>query len=242
MRIAISGTYSTGKTTLSVALGFLTGIPVTRARTMREILPVTFPGCSLAQCNSIQLMALGMRRFVERVQAESKMNETFISDGCSIQEWLYGSTRMITGFNPAEKPENVKKWIENHPYEWRVFQQTIESFGKVVKYHAKNSYDVIIHLSVEFPMVWDGHRPASELFRAESDKLLNTTYRELGLSPVKVYGSMKNRLKSIVELLNLDTVMRVEDAIGLTNKQRESGKFNIAIEQGGEKQSFMFAV
>ena len=69
MRIAISGTYSTGKTTLSVALGFLTGIPVTCARTMREILPVAFPGYSLEQCNSIQLMALGMRRFVERVQA-----------------------------------------------------------------------------------------------------------------------------------------------------------------------------
>ena len=242
MRIAISGTYSTGKTTLSVALGFLTGIPVTRARTMREILPVAFPGCSLEQCNSTQLMELGIRRFVERVQAESMMNGVFISDGCSLQEWLYGSTRMITGFNPTEKPENVKKWIENHPHEWSVFQQTIESFGKVVKRYAKNSYDTIIHLSVEFPMVQDGHRPASELFRAESDKLLNSAYQELGLSPVKVYGSIDNRLKSIVKLLNLNEVMSVEEAIYLTNRQIGIGKFNIAIERSGEKQSFMLAV
>ena len=241
MKIAISGTYSTGKTTLSVALGFLTGIPVTRARTMREILPVIFPGHLLEQCNSTQLMELGLRRFTERIQAESVMNGSFISDGCSLQEWLYGSTRMITGFNPTEKPESVKRWIDNHPDEWRVFKQTIESFGKVVKNYAKENYDTIIHLSVEFPMVQDGHRPASELFRAESDKLLCNTYRELGLSPVYVSGSIDKRLKMIVEWLNLETVMSIADSIEHTNTQIDNGIFNIGIEQGDGKHALMYA-
>ena len=165
MKIAISGTYSTGKTTLSVALSLLTGIPVTRARTMREILPAVFPGYSLEQCGTSQLIELGIRRFTERIRAELVLNDAFISDGCALQEWLYGSTRMITGLNPAEKPENVRKWIENHPDEWNVFRQSIEAFSKVVKKHVRKNYDVIIHLPVEFPLVKDGHRPTSEIFQ-----------------------------------------------------------------------------
>jgi hypothetical protein len=172
MRIAISGTYSTGKTTISLALSYLTGIPVTRARTMREILPDAFPGYSLEQCGSSELMELGMRRFSERVQAEMQWGNSFISDGCSLQEWLYGSTRLKTGFNPAEKPEQVKRWIEKHPEEWQIFRETIERFGRIVKLYAKDRYDTVIHLPAEFPLVADGHRPASETFRAASEQLL----------------------------------------------------------------------
>ena len=39
MRVAISGTYSTGKTTIALALSYVTGVPFSFARTMREILP-----------------------------------------------------------------------------------------------------------------------------------------------------------------------------------------------------------
>jgi hypothetical protein len=103
MRIAISGTYSTGKTTLSLALSCLTDIPVTRARTMREILPEAFPDYTLEQCGSSELIELGMRRFLERVRAEIKTGVSFFSDGCPLQEWIYGSTRLKTGFNPVER-------------------------------------------------------------------------------------------------------------------------------------------
>jgi len=240
MKIAISGTYSTGKTTLSTALGFLTGIPVTRARTMREILPAVFPGYSLEQCGPSQLIELGIRRFTERIQAELMMDGFFISDGCSLQEWLYGSTRMITGFNPMENPEVVRKWIKNHPDEWRVFRQSTESFGKVVKEHAKKSYDVIIHLPVEFPLVQDGHRPASEKFRHESEKLLLKTYQELELFPIIAQGSISRRLTSIVDALKLDTIMAVEEAIETAISQK--WRSNIKIEQGDEGRIYMIAV
>ncbi|MBJ6941930.1 AAA family ATPase, partial [Vibrio cholerae] len=47
MKIAISGTYSTGKTTLTEALSIATQVPRTQARTMREILPDAVPGKTL---------------------------------------------------------------------------------------------------------------------------------------------------------------------------------------------------
>ncbi|WP_333889024.1 AAA family ATPase [Sphingobacterium siyangense] len=96
-RIVISGTYCTGKTTLSLALSFATGIPSTHAPTMREILPDLFPGKNLKQCSYPELLRLGMERFKNRLEAESGLTTGFISDGCPLQEWLYGSTRLVTG-------------------------------------------------------------------------------------------------------------------------------------------------
>ena len=240
MKIAISGTYSTGKTTLSIALALLTGIPATRARTMREILPATFPDYSLEQCGPSQLMELGMRRFTERIQAELILNNSFISDGCPLQEWLYGSTRLITGLNPSESPKKVKEWINNHRDQWNVFRQAINAFGKVTKDYTKRNYDAIIHLPVEFPFVPEGHRPTSEHFRNESDKRLREVYKELKICPLEVYGSLSKRLKMIVEYLNLDTVISIKEAVDKLNVRKKNGDFSIEIEKRGVGKKNLF--
>jgi hypothetical protein len=143
------------------------------------------------------------------------MGRSFISDGCSLQEWLYGTTRLKTGFNPTENPETVKLWIKEHPEEWSVYRHTIEGFGKIVKGYAREHYDVIIHLPVEFPFVSDGHRPASEIFRSASEQLLRETYDELGICPIEVRGSLHERLITIVSRLNLGTVRNTEEAIAM---------------------------
>ena len=71
MRLAISGTYCTGKTTTSIALAHLTGIPRTHAKTMREILPEAFPGKTLEECTGPELFELGIRRYVQRADRKS---------------------------------------------------------------------------------------------------------------------------------------------------------------------------
>ena len=53
MKLAISGTYSTGKTTTTLALAFYTGLPRTHAKTMREILPIALPGKRLDQLKPV---------------------------------------------------------------------------------------------------------------------------------------------------------------------------------------------
>lgn len=182
-RIVISGTYCTGKTTLSLALSRASGIPATHALTMREILPELYPGKSLRQCSYTELLILGMKRFEERIRTESKLSGGFISDGCTLQEWLYGSTRLVTGAYPDEYPWQIqfKKLLRYRSY--RDFVRLLRGFEGMAKAYALSHYDIFFHLPVEFPFVSDGHRPTSERFRQESEKRLLKTYDEMQIRP-----------------------------------------------------------
>jgi len=235
MRIAISGTYSTGKTTTALALSFLTGITTTHARTMREILPTTFPGKRLEKCNFHELMQLGMRRLSERIIAEQALGNEFISDGCPLQEWIYSTTRMKTGLNPSEKPWKIKLHKKMFSLEWRVFENCISAFGRSVKKYTENHYDVIIHLPVEFPFVADGHRPTSETYRYESEKLLCRTYNELNTKIVEVGGSLEQRLDKIVKALNLNVITTIDDAITKAQEIRTNKFDAVKLENGSSK-------
>lgn len=215
MKLAISGTYSTGKTTTTLALSYLTGIPKTHASTMREILPIAHPGKRLEQCLPNELIELGIRRFFERCESECQYNGHFVSDGCAFQEWIYGTTRLRYGLNPNENRIKViwKKVSNRTSYE--VFKKSIEAFGMVAKQYVRDNYDQIIHLPVEFPFSPDGHRPVKEAFRSESEKLLLKTYAEWGINPLIVQGSLSERLKQITDYLQLQHQMEIEDAITL---------------------------
>lgn len=213
MKIVISGTYSTGKTTTSLALSLLTNIPVTHARTMREILPVTFPEKRLEECDFHELIELGIRRFTERVVAEKKIGEHFISDGCPLQEWIYGQTRNLTGLNPSEKQWKIRLHQLIYSSKWDVFEKAINSFGDAVKKYTRHAYTHIIHLPAEIPFEPDGHRPVSELFRRKSEELLLRTYNELGINIFEVKGSLNSRLKQIISYLGVETKMSVDEAV-----------------------------
>jgi hypothetical protein len=229
MKVVISGTYSTGKTTTALALSQLTGVPKMSAKTMREILPVAFPGKILEKCNFHELIEVGVRRFMERILCEQGM-DSFISDGCPLQEWIYGTTRIITGLNPSEKPWKNKfdKLIRSN--KWKIYEETLGGFGIVAKEYVKNHYDAIIHLPVEFPFDPDGHRPASESFRQKSEILLRDTYAKSGLEVFEVKGSLECRLKKIMEFLGLTPIMPVEDAIIKANQIKKEKIDTIKIE------------
>lgn len=221
-RIVISGTYCTGKTTLSLALSLATGIPSTHAPTMREILPELFPGKSLKQCSYPELLRLGMERFRERLKAESKFSNGFISDGCPVQEWLYGSTRLITGAYPDEnKWTMLWKKIKNYR-QFKDFELLLKGFEGMAKTYTKNNYDIFFHLPVEFPFVSDGHRPTSERFREESEKQLLQTYQEIGINPICITGNILHRLQNILIASNNRSVMDLQTAVELAEEFRKN--------------------
>ncbi|MEU4015876.1 ATP-binding protein [Microbacterium sp. NPDC028030] len=209
MKIAISGTYSTGKTTTSHALSHLTGVPRTHARTMRELLPDVAPGRRLEDCGVAELVQLGILRFSERYSHEGRLPEGFISDGSSLHEWSYGMIRAEVGINP-EDPTSLPS---RESGEAQALDISMAAIGAVVKRHATRSYDVFVHLPIEFPLVADGHRPVSEEFRQRSSDLLLDTLRELALPVHVVGGDLTSRLSAIVSTLALPQVMSIDEAV-----------------------------
>ena len=183
---------------------------------MREILPEAVPGKALEQCGPAELFQLGLIRFTERAVRESEMAGSFISDGSSLHEWVYGKARMTTGINPSDhRVTRLAKQLVTLPYR-PILGKINDAFGAVVKRHAQRSYDEFIHLPVEFPLVEDGHRPVSEEFRALSDRLLKDTLAELGIRYRVVSGSLETRLRKIAEIYALQPVMPLEQAIAGT--------------------------
>ncbi|MCI5761911.1 AAA family ATPase [Lactobacillus agilis] len=216
-RIVISGTYSTGKTTTTTALSLATGIPLINALSAREILTDLYPGRRFQDMTLDELLALGLKRLEERIRAENEaymMNEThsFISDGSVLNELIYGTVRMKVGINPGSTvPHRIIKRVLGIPYK-RFLRTYLDSYGVVVKNHAKEWYTDVIHLPIEFPMVSDGHRPVSEKYRILSDIEILETFRELGFIPNIVTGNVEERVKKIINDYKLPQTMDVSEA------------------------------
>ncbi len=73
--------------------------------------------------------------------------------------------------------------------------------GKVFRDHAARSYDLIVHLPVEFPMRADGHRPVSDEYRAFTDELLRSAPTKLGLRMLHVSGRNDARANEVLTTL-----------------------------------------
>ncbi len=231
MKLVISGSYSTGKTTTSIALSKLTGIPKTHARTMREILPSTFPGKRLERCDFHELIELGIRRFSERIIAEQSLGKSFISDGCPLQEWVYCKTRMKFGLNPTEDKDLVASHRIIHQDKWKIFEEAVNGFEKSIKDYTKSHYDNIIHLPIEFPFTKDGHRPVSDSFRNSVETLLLDTYSELGVNVIFAKGTLENRLQYIAQSLELSVKHPITEIIQSSMNIKRMNFDNILIEK-----------
>ncbi|MFW5850923.1 MAG: ATP-binding protein [Bacteroidota bacterium] len=221
IRIAMSGTYSTGKTTTSYALSYLTGIPRTHAATMREILPKVLPGKRLEDCTPFDLYELGIRRLTERVQHEAHMTEGYISDGSALHEWVYGRSRMRIGINPNKRQfARFASKVKLLPYAVP-FKEFNAYYGNMVKAHAKKNYDVFVHLPVEFSIKQDSHRPINEKFRSLSDNYLMNIITELNIPYVIVKGSVAERLEMLCAHFDFKTQMSVDEAVRLAEIDTE---------------------
>jgi hypothetical protein len=228
MKLAISGTYSSGKTLTSYALSHYVGIPRTRARTMRELLPIAVPGKTLEQCTAAELIQLIVRRHVERVVQESHLPGGFVSDGSSLQEWIYGSVRVVVGINPNDSVHLSELETVERTAEMGFFEQVMDQLGVAVKDHVKSTYDAFVHLPNELELAKDGHRPVNERFRSMADESIAATIDELGINRHVVGGSLSERLNGIVDVFDLTPLIDVHTAI--ERAQREYQAVDMTIE------------
>lgn len=219
IRIAVSGSYSSGKTTTAEALSVATAIPSTGALTARELVVELLPGKRFSELTASELLMLGLRRFEERVQGEAEQPGSRVSDGSVLHEWVYGEARMRVGINPgAPRAHRFAKRVVGLGAN-EAFQRSMDAFGAVAKDRAKRAYDVFIHLPVEFPMRADGHRPVSEEYRHVCDRLLREVLDELGIPCRVVGGSVGERVTQIVELLDLAVEVPIDESVAIASER-----------------------
>lgn len=219
MKLAISGTYSSGKTLTVMALSHHTGIPRTLAKSIREILPDAVPGKSLAECTPAEYLQLAMRRHVGRAVHEAALPDGFIADGSSLQEWIYAALRVQYGMNPSATADLDPVPRSELSAEMLFFEQVVEQFGHAFKQHVSATFDAFVHLRHELPLANDGHRPMNERFRTACDEMLRAALDELRMPYHVVGGSLPERLGAIVELFDLPVVMGVDEAIALAEEE-----------------------
>lgn len=215
MKLAISGTYSSGKTLTVMALSYYTGIPRTLAATIREILPHAVPGKSLAQCTPAEYLQLAMRRHVGRAVHEGKLDGGFLSDGSSLQEWIYAAVRVLYGMNPSATAHLDEVPRAELSDEMLFFEQVVHQFGHAFKQHVKQTFDAFVHLRNELPLADDGHRPMNQKFRDTCDRMLLDTLDELAIPYDVIDGTVAERIAKITARHDLPSVMGVDEAISL---------------------------
>jgi nicotinamide riboside kinase len=219
MKIAISGTYSSGKTRTVMALAYYTGVPRTLAKAIREILPDAVPGKKLAECAPAEFLQLMMRRHVGRCVHEAVLGESFISDGSSLQEWLYGAARVAHGMNPTASADLDRVAAADQDPDMAFFEKVVDQFGHAFRQHVGSTFDAFVHLRHELPITDDGHRPMNENFRTTIDRTLLSTLDDLGLPVYVVGGEFTERLDLIVDHFDLPRVRPVEEAIELAAQE-----------------------
>lgn len=231
IRLVISGTYSTGKTTTKTALSIATGIPLINALSAREILTELYPGRRFEDMNSTELMALGLKRLEERIREEIvlyKDNGSFISDGSVLNEWIYGTIRMKVGINPgSKKVHRLAKAFLGIPAK-QFFKNYLNAYGQVVNLHAKQWYTDAIHLPIEFSMSVDGHRPVSEEYRNLSDVALQEAFTNIGIAPTIIGGSQQQRITDIIKTFDLPVVVPIEKAIQMAEEKIATNREAVA--------------
>lgn len=240
IRLVISGTYSTGKTTTTTALSIATGIPLINALSAREILTDLYPGRRFQDMNATELMALGLKRMEERIREEIVLYHkagSFISDGSVLNEWIYGTVRMKVGINPGSSlTHRAAKAVLGLPAR-SFFKKYLNAYGQVATQHAREWYTDAVHLPIEFDMDPDGHRPVSEKYRILSDQELRTAFTDIGLTPKMIAGTQVERVKQIVDAYDLPLIVPVEEAIQLAGKKIQENREMVAqkiIEQYSE--------
>ena len=213
MRLGISGTYSSGKTLTALALSHYTGLPRTTAKTMREILPEAAPGKTLEECTAAELLQMIVVRHTERVKYEHELAAGFISDGSSLQEWIYGALRVRVGINPNDSVHLAAGEDVERTAELDFFDDVMRQLGVSFKQHVKRSFDAFIHLRNELPLAADGHRPVNDRFRTLADARLLEVLDELEIPVHVVGGSLEERLRTIAAITGLTPVLTEQEAI-----------------------------
>jgi hypothetical protein len=192
MRIAVTGAYGNGKTTLTTVLAPRLSLPRVHGRPMRD--PLGSAPKALDDCSDLELFQLTLRRFAERISVEERNPRGFVSDGSVLHEWIYLVVRLAVGRHPG--PRALVPTAATSPY-----AEVAHHLGAVVKQWTCDAYDLFVYLPADVSLAPD-ETAINERFRALSDRLLLDILHELGRPVHIVHGDIEERAEKVIGLVS----------------------------------------
>ena len=174
LRIAIVGSFSTGKTTLAEELSHRLDLPLL-PETAREVVELGFKLDKDATPETETLIFL--KQYNNEISTEQFVGDRSMIDVMAYAGWV----------------------LDNQPK--RKESALWEECEKVAERRLRGNYSHVFYLPVEFPIVADGLRPMDPEFQQEIDgRVLNLLkYHDLHYHPLS--GSVRERLDQIDSIL-----------------------------------------
>jgi nicotinamide riboside kinase len=176
-RIAIVGSFSTGKTTLAEVLARRLALPLL-PEVAREIVELGFKLDKDATPETEALI------FMRQYNNELSTDE-FVGDRSLIDVMAYAG------------------WVLDNQ-EWRKEMLLWEECVKLAERRLRTNYTHVFYLPIEFPIVLDGLRPDDPEFQEDIDRRLLKLLHSHDLEYTTVKGSVEERLEQIEAHLSAD--------------------------------------
>lgn len=188
MRVAITGAYGSGKTTLVRAFARERGLAVEPVQAMQD--PWGSPPKAATACTGPELVELTVRRLLDRVAAESSTADS-VSDGSLVHDWVFAKTLLLHGSRAdhREPPSRLQQDEVN---------DLLRPVRLAVRSRLAARYDVVAYLPISFAMT-EPAPPVSEQFRVLSDRYLLEELAAAGIGPITVTGTPAERVARLVE-------------------------------------------
>ncbi len=177
LRIAIVGSFSTGKTTLAEMLARRLELPLL-PETAREVVELGFLLDKDATPETEALI------FLKQYNNELE-HRAFVGDRSLIDVMAYAG------------------WVlDNQPF--RKEMALWHECTRLAERHLRSNYTHVFYLPIEFPIVEDGLRPNDPAFQREIDERIVGLLRTHDVDHVEIRGSVEDRLRRIDEALEGD--------------------------------------
>lgn len=173
-RIALIGSFSTGKTTLGEALARELDLPLL-PETARQVIELGFKLDKDATPETETLIFL--KQYNNELSTEEFVGDRSLIDVMAYAGWV----------------------LDNQPRtkETALWDECV----KLAERRLRSNYSHVFYLPIEFPIVLDGLRPDDPEFQAEIDDRLQRILRSHDIDYITVKGSVEERMEQISQHL-----------------------------------------
>lgn len=182
MRIAFTGAQCTGKTTLVTILGKELLLPILTGQIRRVASSYGITSVDGVCRDVIRGREFQQRCLLDQIWHEENYQDGFISERSVICNAFY--------------------WLKHHSFN-APSSDSVNYYQMVMNHLANNSYDLLIYLPPEIPLVADGFRSNNEQYRQESGILMHTLAKAWCPPDVlyTISGTIEERMGKVMQLI-----------------------------------------